>query len=228
MNKYHVRRCFSKAHSKIVYCRIVKINLKILYVFREECLSCERHVSVGRPLCVAENIFQGMRNPGIGFIRIQDGLMAKTNREEKSYGMPGRARGDGEGGQREGAGRNLPLRQHCESAHLAESCAAAAATDPPTPTGDEKGRENERRAKSRCGASRLPRVREKERERGEEGKRKRRVQGEVHKGLDAEISVTCSSCQDFNAARRWKSNRDKVCDYFVRYDKRRFSVLDVV
>lgn len=31
--------------------------------------------------------------------------------------------------------------------------AAAAATDPPTPTGDEKGRESERRAKNRCGAS---------------------------------------------------------------------------
>jgi len=72
--------------------------------------------------------------------------MAKTNREEKSSGTPGTARrGRGRGGQREGAGRNLPLRQHCESAHLAESCAAAAATDPPTPTGDEKGRENERR-----------------------------------------------------------------------------------
>lgn len=78
----------------------------------------------------------------------------------------------GEGGTTRGTGEDLPLRQHCESAHLAGSCAAAAATDPPTPTGDEKGRENERRAESRCGASWLSRVKEKrgeERERREEG-----------------------------------------------------------
>lgn len=66
------------------------------------------------------------------------------------------------------------MRQHCESAHLAESCAAAAATDPPTPTGDEKGRENERRAESRCGASRLSRAREREREEGEGEKERSR------------------------------------------------------
>lgn len=75
-------------------------------------------------------------------------------------------------GREGGAGGNLPLRQHCESAHLAESCAAAAATDPPTPTGDEKGRENERRTESRCGASRLSRARARER------KRKRDRKGE--------------------------------------------------
>lgn len=34
------------------------------------------------------------------------------------------------------------------------------------------------------------------------GEKERRVQGEVRRGLDAEISVTYSSCEDFNAARR--------------------------
>lgn len=46
------------------------------------------------------------------------------------------------------------------------SCAAAA-TDPPTPIGDEKGRENERRAENRCGASRLS---QREGERGRNGR----------------------------------------------------------
>jgi len=32
--------------------------------------------------------------------------------------------------------------------------------------------------------------------------KERRVQGEVRRGLDAEISVTYLSCEDFNAARR--------------------------
>jgi len=115
----------------------------------------------------------------------------------KSCGMQGRARGDSE----EGRGGNLPLRQHRESAHLAKSCAAAAATDPPTPTGDEKGRENERRAESRCGASRLSRTRDREKGRRKR-ERERRVRGVERKGLDAEISVTYSSCEDFNIARR--------------------------
>lgn len=39
-----------------------------------------------------------MRNPGIGFVRIQDGSMAETNREEKSCGTQERARGRGAGG----------------------------------------------------------------------------------------------------------------------------------
>lgn len=129
----------------------------------------------------------------------------------------------GKGGQQGGAGGNLPLRQHCESAHLAESCAAAAATDPPTLTRDEKGRENERRERRVVVGHHGCRARDREK-RGRGG---RREQGEVRRGLDAEISVTYSSCEDFNAVRRWKSNRDKICNYFDRYDKRRSSVLDV-
>lgn len=83
----------------------------------------------------------------------------------------GEAKRGGEETSEAGQERNSPLRQHCESAHLAESCAAAAATDPPTPTGDEKGRENERRERrERCRASRLCREREKEGEEREECK----------------------------------------------------------
>lgn len=124
----------------------------------------------------------------------------------------------------EGQGEIYPCGNVARVAHLAKSCAAAAATDPPTLTGDEKGRENERRAESRCGASRLSHERKRETERERKG---RGEKGEVRRGLDAEISVTYSSCEDFNAVRRWKSNRDKVCDYFDRYDKRRSSVPDV-
>lgn len=167
-------------------------SLRIL-LERKICVSNEQRQTRGSSLCVA-NIFRGMRNPGIGFVRIEDGSMAKTNREEKSCGTRRR-----EGTAMRGRGENLPLRQHCESAHLAESCAAAAATDPPTPTGDEKGRENERRAESRCGASRLSHAGERD---GGGGEKKRGVQGEARRGLDAEISVRYSSCEDFNAARR--------------------------
>lgn len=74
------------------------------------------------------------------------------------------------GGARGGRGS----RQGCEEekptlAATSRECTpgrnrAAAATDPPTPTGDEKGRESERTApESRCGASRPPREREGER-----------------------------------------------------------------
>jgi len=123
VNKCYVRRCFSKAHSKIVYCQIVKINLKIL--FREENLSCKRHINVSRPLCVTENIFQGMRNPGIGFVRIQDGLMAKTNREEKSSGTPRRGRVKGGGTARRGREKftlAATLRECTPGRELCSSC----------------------------------------------------------------------------------------------------------
>jgi len=108
---------FSKAHSKSVY-RIVKMYLKIL--FRKEGLSCERRQCVGRLLCVAENIFWGMRNPDIGFVRIQDGSMAKTNREELRHA------GESEGGQRGGARRKFTLaatsRECTPGQELCSSC----------------------------------------------------------------------------------------------------------
>lgn len=109
-----VKQCFSKAHLKTVR-RVVKADPRILL---EEDLRFQTGAAAapGSSLFVAANIFRGMRNPGIGFARIEDGSMVKTNREEKSCGTGWR-----EGGQRGDAGGNLPLRQHCESTHLAES-----------------------------------------------------------------------------------------------------------
>lgn len=42
----------------------------------------------------------------------------------------------------------------------------------------------------------------------------RGAQGEVHRGLDAEISVTYSSCEGFSNEKRCETNRSKICDYF--------------
>ncbi|KAL0112126.1 hypothetical protein PUN28_013398 [Cardiocondyla obscurior] len=75
---------------------------------------------------------------------------SRTARWRKLTVKRGAAPREGERGRAtRGRERSLPLRQHCESAHLAESCAAAAATDPPTPTGDEKGREKRAQSERR-------------------------------------------------------------------------------
>lgn len=94
----------------------------------------------------------------------------------------GRSTPQGEGGT-ERAGGDLPLRQHRESAHLA-GAVQLRLQDPPTPTGDEKGRENERRESLRgITVAALARTTDREREGG-------RKRGETMPGLDAEISVT--------------------------------------
>lgn len=123
------------------------------------------------------------------------------NAEAVRGGEDGTGEGTGEG--REGRFTLAATLRECTPGR---SCAAAA-TDPPTPTGDEKGRENERRAENRCGASRLSQ-RERERE-GEAGEGKEREK----QGLDAEISVTYSPCAKISTPLdRWKPNWDKVCD----------------
>lgn len=91
---------FSKRTEKLSN---VKTNLRIS--FREEQLRalCVRvcRASGGSAwvaLCMAENIFRGMRKSRHRS-RIQDGSMTKTNREEKSCNTPRWARGGQQGGQ---------------------------------------------------------------------------------------------------------------------------------
>lgn len=127
-----------------------------------------------RLLCVTENIFDGRtRNRGIGF-RPKPGRFGKPGtwlvlRSEGRCALRGVD-------ERVRAGRgDLPLRQHRESAHLARTVQLRL-QDPPTPTGDEKGRENERRESLRgitvvAFACERGRSREKEREGRRRGER---------------------------------------------------------
>lgn len=157
--------------------------------------------AAGSSLCASRNIFRSMRNPGVG--SSESSSMAKTNREEKSC-----ATGKGQGGDsKEGQGEIYPCGSIAR-VHTWPRAAAAAATDPPTLTGDEKGREKrERKAENRCGASRLSRAREREEgEREEEKRAGRGAQG--------------SGCRDFSyvfALRRFQRRTTLEIEIGIRY-----------
>lgn len=106
-------------------------------------------------------------------------------------------------------GGNLPLRQHCESAHLAGAVQLRLQTlrrRQGMKRGGKTSAESPRVVAGHHGC------------RARQRKRDRREREKEERGLDAEISVTCSLCEDFNAA----GNRikDKVCGYFDRCDRR--------
>lgn len=194
-----VKHCFSKAHLKTVR-RVVKADPRILL---EEDLRFQTRAAAA---------------PGVIFVRggkyfpryakswASVSSELRTVRRWKLTVKRRAAAWDGEGGQRGDAGGNLPLRQHCESTHLAESGSCGY-----RPSDADRGWKGEgKRAQSGeslwgigCRAGERREVRE---ERG--------AQGEVHGGLDAEISVTYSSCEGFSNEKRCETNRNKICDYF--------------
>jgi len=191
------QRCgnFSKLRSKAFY---PTVNMSLRTLFGEKSMLSERR-RVDR-LCARRKIFSTLRceipasiSPESRTVRWRNLTVKRRNGAHREEGASGRVGGRGK----------FTLAATLRECTPGRSCAAAA-TDPPTPTGDEKGRENERgEPESRCGASRLSRAAEKERER----ERDRGEKEKEERGLDAEISVTCSLCEDFNAARRWKSNK---------------------
>lgn len=106
----------------------------------------------------------------------------------------------------QGGGRgDSPLRQHCESAHLAGAVQLRLQTLRRR-QGMKRGGKTSAERRIVAGHPGCRSAREREGEAGEGKEREKQ-------GLDAEISVTYSPCAKISTPLdRWKPNWDKVCD----------------